>query len=77
MIKLCNSKKLCDDNGYLKKFCNILNMDTGTQMNPSKVLYHVVYYIKEELGISQNVKIFTNKNGIKFDFSKYYLHVCH
>ena len=75
MIKLCNAKHLCDNNGELKKFCNVLNMDTGTGMNPQKVLYHVVYYIKQELGIHFEQQIYVNQNNIKFNFANYYLHV--
>ena len=75
-MKLCNSKNKCDNNGKLKNFYNVLNMDTGTGMNPDTVLYHVVYYIKKELGISQETATYTNQNGIIFDFRKYYLHVC-
>ena len=76
MIRLCDAKHLCDDNGELIKFYNVLNMDRGTAMNANKVLYHIVYYIKDELNIPQNQQIFTNENGIKFNFCKYYLHVC-
>ena len=75
MMKLCDAKEKCDENGRLIDFYNVLNMDTGTGMNADTVLYHVVYYIKQHLGLSDDTVIFKNQNGIIFDFRRYYLHV--
>ena len=65
-----------DSNGFLKDFYVTLNFDRGSQANAEHVLFNLVYEIKKRLKIPHNQRIFINEFGVKFDWCKFYIHVC-
>ena len=60
------------DGGFFQ-FRHYLNIDRGTQSNPVNVRNALMHYLKKELGLKSNEYIYTNNDGVTFDFRYYYV----
>ena len=75
MIKYCDPQfNQIDKNNHLIDFYNRLNFDTGTEVKPENIRNALLWFIKMALEIPQtdfDKPLFTNKNGIIFDWRKW------